>query len=109
MKFVKFAAVAVFAAGLAACGQSPSATIEKNCLRFEKDSGDAAKSKEMCSCMAKNLEENMSKEGLKKIAAAFKKAKDGDDLEKTLKDEGVTDAQMMSVMSAGKSCSVEGL
>ncbi len=109
MKSIRFLAVATLAAGLAACGEAPEATIEKNCVRFEKDSSDKEKSKEMCACMAENLKENMSDDGLKKVAAAFKKAKDGDDLERTLEEEGVSDAEMMSFVGAAKSCSLDDL
>lgn len=109
MKSVRFAAIAALAAGLAACGASPEATIEKSCLRFEKDTEDQAKAKEMCSCMAENMKENLSEADLKKVAAAFKNAKDGDDLERSMKEEGITDAQMMSIMGAAKSCSTEGM
>ena len=99
--------MAALAGGLAACGQSPKATIEKSCMRFEKGSDDKAKSKDMCACVAGNLDENLEKNSLKSVAKAFKKAKTGDDLENTLKEEGVSDAQMMSVMGAAKSCQIQ--
>lgn len=107
MRLVKIALVATLAGALAACGQSPKATIEKSCMRFEKESDDKAKSKDMCACVASNLDENLEDNSLKKVAKAFKKAKTGDDLEKTLKEEGISDMQMMSVMGAAKSCTIQ--
>jgi len=107
MRLLKLAVAATLAGGLAACGQSPKSTIETSCMRFEKNSDDKAKSKDMCACIAGNLDENLEKNSLKNVAKAFKKAKTGDDLEKTLKEQGISDAQMMSVMGAAKSCKVQ--
>lgn len=109
MHSTKIFMAAALTAMLASCGQSPEETIASSCLQFELEDGtDKSKAKEKCSCLSEGLKKSMSEKSLEQIAAAFDNAKNGDDLERTLKEEGVTDGQMMSFAGVGKSCAVGG-